>query len=430
MATFGLAMQSKQRTVVLLRWVLIIAFSYLLIVDASAVQVQPYLIVLIAFVLASNVIIGRLPERWADSRLFDFTIVLFDATWVTWGLIWAPAVSGDLFLLYFLVIFVAAVGESLPTIVGSAAVMSVVYAYSLSVQSGSASFHLTTSALLRVPFLFVVALFYGYFVSEIRGRKGEAKEARLRDRAKTELLAAVSHDLRSPLGNAQNLLELALEPGVVTDRNLVMRAQVSIQRVVSLVSNLLQTACIEAGEVHLHLAPAQVNDIVEDAIHQQSTAAALRDVTVVAELDAHLPAIMTDTMQLGRVVSNLVDNGIKYTQNGGKVTVKTCCDADSITISVADTGPGMSHEQCNELFAPYRRVHIGGYTHGMGLGLNIVKRLTEALAGKVEVESSVGSGSTFRVRLPQQETSARRSQPLRATDASMGTATAVGAPAI
>src|SRR5436190_3964791 len=106
-----------------------------------------------------------MPDAWAESRLFDFGVVLFDSTWVTFGLVWAPHVSGDLFLLYFLVIFVAAMGESLGTIVGSAALVSIVYGYTLSHQQG-AHMQLTAGGLLRVPFLFVVALFYGYFVTE------------------------------------------------------------------------------------------------------------------------------------------------------------------------------------------------------------------------------------------------------------------------
>ncbi|MBI3783616.1 MAG: HAMP domain-containing histidine kinase [Deltaproteobacteria bacterium] len=407
---------SKRQTVVLLRWVLIIAFSYLLILDASALHLQSSLFVLIATVLTSNLVVGRMPEHWTQSQLFDFGIVMFDAAWVTCGLIWAPSISGDLFLLYFLVIFVAAVGESLLSIVGSALLVSIVYGYTISMQAGSADFRLTAGVLLRVPFLFVVALFYGYFVSEIRGRKSEATEAQLRDKAKSELLAAVSHDLRSPLANAQNLVELALEPSTdgATERSLLLRAHVNIQRVVSLVSNLLQTACIEAGEMRLHPSPAQVNDIVADALHMQSSAAGLKGLALTAELDPQLPVVMVDAMQLSRVVNNLVDNAIKYNRDDGNVTVRTSCDADSITIAVLDSGPGMSAEQCKELFAPYRRVHIGGYVPGMGLGLNIVKRLIGAMGGAIRVESVVGSGSTFRVRLPRRDAPETRRIPVQA----------------
>lgn len=394
---------SKKQTVVLLRWVLIIAFSYLLLLDTATTSVQAHLVLLIVVALASNLVIGRMPERWAAHHLFDFGIVLFDAAWVTLGLTWAPKVSGDLFLLYFLVMFVAAMGESLPMIVGSAVMVSVVYGTTLSLQPGG-DFRLTATALLRVPFLFVVALFYGYFVTEIRGRRNETAEAQLREHAKSELLAAVSHDLRGPLGNAENLLALVLDGDAqdfATNRMLLLRAQVNVRRVSSLVTNLLQAHCIEAGRLHLQWAPVQLNDVVDDVFNMEAGAALLKDVTLSKELSAELPAVTADFMQVGRMVTNLVNNAIKYTGTGGTVMIRTASDENNVYLAVQDSGPGMSAEQRAALFAPFRRVHLGGYTPGMGLGLYIVKRLAEAQGGTVSVSSAEGVGSTFTVSLPR-----------------------------
>ena len=396
------ALPNKKSTVVLLRWVLIIAFSYLLLLDVSASHVQTHIVVLIAVALSSNLVVARIPEAWAERRLFDFGIVLFDATWVTLGLVWAPNVSADLFLLYFLVIFVAAMGESLPTIVGSAAVIGLVYGIMLTWQP-SGSFQLTTTALLRVPFLFVVSLFYGYFVSEIRSRRGEASEARLREQAKSELLAAVSHDLRGPLGNAEGLLDRVLEGDArdaADSRTLLLRAQINIRRVSSLVANLLQAASIEAGKLHLQLRPMQLNDIVDDVFNLEAGAALLKNITLRKEIGANIPIMNADFMQMGRIAANLVDNAIKYTAAGGTVVIRTAHDVDSVTLSVQDSGLGMNPEQCQALFAPYRQVHLGGYTSGTGLGLYIVKRLTEAQGGNVKVLSTPGVGSTFVVSFP------------------------------
>ncbi|HVO27639.1 MAG TPA: HAMP domain-containing sensor histidine kinase [Candidatus Margulisiibacteriota bacterium] len=393
----------KRQTVVLLRWVLIIAFSYLLLLDAAATAVQSRLVLLIALALASNLVIGRMPDHWAERRAFDFGVVLFDAAWVTLGLIWAPYVSGDLFLLYFLVMFVAAMGESLETIVGSAFVVSVVYGATMSLQQGQ-DFRLTSAALLRVPFLFVVALFYGYFVTEIRGRRSEAAEARLREQAKSELLAAVSHDLRGPLGNAESLLALVLDTdsrGGADERMLLLRVQVNVRRVSSLVVNLLQASCIEKGQVALQWAPVQLNDVVDDVFGPEAGAALLKDVTLRADTHPDLPMVTADFVQMGRIVTNLVNNAIKYCGAGGTVTVRTWFGAEHVYLSVEDNGPGMSPEQCQALFAPYRRVHLGGYTPGMGLGLYIVKRLIEAQGGTVCVSSQPGVGSTFVVSLPR-----------------------------
>ena len=398
----ALDMLPKKRAVVLLRWVLIIAFSYLLLLDASTGTPRPGVVLLIAFALASNLVVARMPVAWLETRVFDFGVVLLDAGWVTLGLLLAPNVSGDLFLLYFLVIFIASMGESLPMIVGSAVLVSLVYGASLSYQSGE-NFRLTTSALLRVPFLFVVALFYGYFVTEIRGRRSEALEARLREEAKSELLAAVSHDLRGPLGNAESLLALVLEgdpQDSATHRVLLLRAQVNVRRVSLLVVNLLQAACIKAGQVRLQVAPMQLNDVVEDVVNLEAGAALLKEITLTKSLHADLPVISADLMQVGRIVNNLISNAIKYTSIGGSVSVRTSCDDEVVRLSVRDNGPGMSSEQCQELFAPYRRVHLGGAQPGTGLGLYIVKCLTEAQGGTVAVSSQLGVGSTFTATFP------------------------------
>jgi len=395
----------------MLRWVLIIAFSYLPLVDSATGLSHPRLALLIAAALASNLIIARFPEQWMHTRSFDFSVVLFDAAWVTLGLAWAPNVSGDLFLLYFLVIFVAAMGESLPVIVGSAAVVSIVYWAMQSFQHGGA-FGLSAGALLRVPFIFAVALFYGYFVTEIRGRRNEAVEARLREQAKTELLSAVSHDLRGPLGNADNLLSLALEAsaeGVPPDRTLLLRAHVNVRRVSSLVTNLLEAACIESGQVCFQMLPLQLNDIVDDICDLDGGAALLKPLTLQKETCHGLPKITADQLQVGRILANLVDNAIKYTAPGGKVLIRTYTDASSVYLSVEDNGPGMTPDQCASLFAPYRRLNFG--RRGTGLGLYIVKRLAEAQGGTVSLKSKVGVGSTFSIAFPR----ADRSTDMRAS---------------
>lgn len=402
----------KKQTVVLLRWVLIIAFSYLPLVDHPGVVFEPRLALLIVAALASNLCIARIPERWAERRLFDFAVVLFDAGWVTLGLAWAPNVSSDLFMLYFLVIFVAAMGESLRVIVASAVVVSVVYGAMLSFHSGGGGAW-SAAAVLRVPFIFVVALFYGYFVSEIRGRRNEASAALLREKAKSDLLAAVSHDLRGPLSNAESLLELALDEGqLVVDRGLVMRAQVNVRRVGSLVTNLLQAACIEAGQVYFQFAPVQLNNVVDDVLGLEAGAAVLKRVRLDRDLAPVLPEITADCMQLGRIITNLVNNAIKYTAPGGRVVVRTAYDHATVRVSVEDTGPGMSAEQCEALFAPYRRVHLAGYTQGTGLGLYIAKHLAEAQSGHISVRSQPGKGSVFILSFPRVAPTAEQAAPV------------------
>ena len=115
----------------------------------------------------------------------------------------------------------------------------------------------------------------------------------------------------------------------------------------------------------------------------------------------NLPVLVADYVQVGRIVVNVVNNAIKYTPRGGSVSIHTSADDASVTVSIRDSGRGMSDEQVARLFAPYQRVHLGGYTQGKGLGLYIVKRLTEALGGSVAVDSEPGMGSIFTITLPR-----------------------------
>ncbi len=397
-----IAASPKKPTIVLLRWVLIIASSYMLLLDASSGQAQTRLVLLIVVALASNLVIARFPERWTERRVFDLSVVLFDAGWVTLGLSWAPGVSQDLFLLYFLVIFVAAMGESLLMTVGSAVLISGVYGAFLSLELDG-QLAITTRTLIRVPFLFVVALFFGYFVTELRSRRRDAAEARLRERAKTELLTAVSHDLRGPLGNAENLIALVLsEPAGENayERDLLLRAQVNVRQVSSLVLNLLQAACIEAGQVRFQLRPLQINDVVDDVFSLEWGAAFLKHIALTKEIDSEAPEVTADHVQVSRILTNLVNNAVKYTA-AGEVTIRTEHDEHSVRVIIRDTGPGMNEEQCKALFAPYRRVQVRGYTPGTGLGLYIAKCLTEAQGGSISVSSQIGVGSTFVVSFPR-----------------------------
>ena len=210
--------------------------------------------------------------------------------------------------------------------------------------------------------------------------------------------------MRGPLGNAENFLVLTLDAqaeGQMPDRALLLRAQVNVRRVSSLVSNLLQAACIEAGQVHFQMASVQLNEVVTDVLNLEGGAAALKTITLKREIDPHLPAVPLDHLQVSRIVTNLVNNAIKFTDADGTVEVRTGYDAESVHVAVRDSGPGMTEAQRRELFAPYRRVQLHGYTPGTGLGLYIAKRLTEAQGGAIRVESAVGGGSTFVVSFPR-----------------------------
>jgi signal transduction histidine kinase len=396
------ALDNKRNTIVLLRWVLIIASAYLTLFGPHGLIVDVGRATFIATLLASNLVLNRLPERWLQSRTFDMGLVLVDTGWLTASVAWSPHASEEFFLLYFLVLFVVALGESLPMIVGSATLITVVYTWELHHSGGAQA--ITSAVLLRVSFLFVVALFYGYFVTTIRGRRKEASEAHLLERAKTDLLASISHDLRVPVGNAENYAMLMLDGhcGALPDkvRPMLARLQANIRRVSMLVTNCLDASRIEAGQLRLQCNPMQLNDVVDDALQLEVNAAGTKGVHIERELARDLPKIQADTMQLGRVVANLVGNAVKYTPAGGSVTVRTRGLPDAVCLEVQDTGPGIAPLEQAGVFERYERLRGNRHLPGTGLGLFIVKTLVTAHGGAVTLRSKVGEGSTFSVTLP------------------------------
>jgi len=394
--------QDKRKTVVLLRWVLIIASAYLLLFGPDGPSVEASRALFIAFVLASNVLLNQLPDRWLQSRTFDMALVLFDTSWLTVSLGWSPQSSDDFFMLYFLVLFVVALGESLPMIVASATLITVVYGWGLQHALGRQA--LTSAAFLRILFLFVVALFYGYFVTALRGRRREATEARSLERAKTDLLASISHDLRIPLSNAENYAMLLLEgnAGALTEKvqGMVARLQANVRRVSILVANCLDASRIEAGHLRLQCHPMQLNDVVLDALQLEASQATTKRIALIGDLAPDLPMIDADIMHLGRVVANLVGNALKYTPNDGAVAVRTRAAGDGVRLEVSDTGPGIPPDERTAIFEKFERLRRDRHLPGSGLGLFIVKTLVAAHGGSISVKSVAGEGSTFSVWLP------------------------------
>jgi signal transduction histidine kinase len=395
-------MTDKRNTIILLRWVLIIASSYLLLFGPAGPNVDPARALFVALVLSSNLVLNHLPDHWFELRAFDMGLVLFDTIWVTISLSWSPRSSDDFFMLYFLVLFVAALGESLPTIVASASVITLVYGWGLNHADNARA--MSSETLLRMLFLFVVALFYGYFVTALRGRRREAAEARALEGAKTELLASISHDLRVPLSNAENYAMLLLtgDYGAIGDRprEFIARLQANLRRLSAIVTNCLDATRIEEGRLHLQPNPLQLNDVVNDAVQLESNQAAAKRVALRTDLTSDLPLIVADMMHLSRVVVNLVGNAIKYTPSGGIVTIETRSGDGGVYLDVSDTGPGIALDEQRVIFEKYERLPGGRRLPGTGLGLFIVKSIVAAHHGTVTVKSRSGHGATFTVWLP------------------------------
>jgi two-component system, OmpR family, sensor histidine kinase SenX3 len=226
------------------------------------------------------------------------------------------------------------------------------------------------------------------------------------DSVRTDFVANISHELKTPIGALAVLAETLIEendPAVVS--RLAGKTVNEAHRVAKIIDDLLELSRIElSGD--LVIAPCNVAGLVADACSRNSYAADQRKVEVrVCEIPAGL-TINADQPQLASALGNLVDNAVKYSEVGSKVTVAAFPENDGVTFVVADSGIGIPTHDLDRIFERFYRVDRARArgTGGTGLGLSIVRHVTSNHGGAVTVESREGEGSTFRLHIPDRPT--------------------------
>jgi two-component system phosphate regulon sensor histidine kinase PhoR len=220
---------------------------------------------------------------------------------------------------------------------------------------------------------------------------------------KDDFIASVSHELRTPLTSIRGYADLLMDrddlaTDAVRQLSVVIR---NAERLGRLVADLLHSAQIEMGPVQVDRTRADLALIVVDAIAAQAPAATASDIDLVYSGPERL-MVMVDQDRMRQVVDNLLSNAIKYTPPNGRVDVRLQVDGGRVELVVADTGIGIEAADRDRLFTRFwRSRHAEEQSiQGVGLGLSITKSIVESHGGRIEVDSEVGRGSTFRVRVP------------------------------
>ena len=214
----------------------------------------------------------------------------------------------------------------------------------------------------------------------------------------TDVISEVMHELKTPLLALRSAIELLERPLPDEQRARILTTLKSEgNRLTKMVQGFLELSRLDAGKVRLAWEPLDLLQIAQDVAYIQRAQAAEKDISIkIASSTPSLPPTSGDADRLIQVLLNLVSNAIKYTQEGGQVKIYVHPEENEIYISVIDNGPGISPENLNRLFDRFYRVPGSeGFTEGTGLGLSIARKIVEAHAGRIEVQSELGKGTTF-----------------------------------
>lgn len=234
------------------------------------------------------------------------------------------------------------------------------------------------------------------------------REATQATRARDDVLAVVSHDLRNPLNTVQMsatfLLDLLATPDAKPPFEQQLKAiNRAATRANRLIGDLLDVSRIEAGTLAVERSPIDALQVLTDAIEDQRGLATEKGLTLTGELTGQPARIAGDKERISQVFSNLIGNAIKFTPMGGSIVVTGCINSGFGEFDVADTGPGITEEHLPHLFDRFWQANRATRT-GAGLGLSIAKGIVEAHGGVLKAESEIGKGTKFSFTIPLSST--------------------------
>ncbi len=220
------------------------------------------------------------------------------------------------------------------------------------------------------------------------------------DEMKSDLLSVVSHELKTPLTSIRMATHLLLDERIGSlnpkQEELLVTARDDAERLNSIVERLLDIGRIESGRALMEVKPILPDLLVSEALERFSATFRDRGVSLTSALEGPLPEVLADTSRISHVFANLLDNALKYTKNGGKVSVSAKQQDDKVLFAVADTGVGIAPEEQRRIFEKFYRIPgQSPEVKGAGLGLAIAREIIEAHGGTLTVTSKLGEGSAF-----------------------------------
>lgn len=236
--------------------------------------------------------------------------------------------------------------------------------------------------------------------TELEASKRAAESA---TRARDEVLATVSHDLRNPLAtiytSAAMMLEMSVSEHIRTQQIALIHR--TANRMMRLLEDLLDVSRMDAGHFSVNREAQPIGDIMGDVLEMLQPVAAAQGLSIMEDIVAPETQVLADRNRLIQAITNVTANAVKFTPAGGTISLATRNDAEMVTLEITDTGAGIPAHHLPHIFNRFYQVEGGPTKTGAGLGLAIVKGIVEAHGGTVEVRSTVGEGTTFSITLPR-----------------------------
>jgi signal transduction histidine kinase len=396
--------ESKKSVIVSLRWVLVIASSCLILFNDKQGQPGDIAQIIVLLLILSNFLIILLPVWVFRKTYFDFLLVCSDIALISISVWMTDQIHSDFFFLYFLVIMIAALSETTKSLLLSGSIVAIVYLIMVWKLEGAMSL-LRTDILIRVPFLLMVTIFYGHLAQRVRQEKGLVDKLGEAVEVKSEYLASMTHEVRTPMNSIIGFTELLLNGGygevATQQREILQRISENCKHLLLLVNNILDLSKLEARAFKVRLNSGDLAEFGEEVVDTCEALLFGKDIKLRAAVTP-TKQIVTDWGILRQVALNLLSNAIKFTDHG-EVCLILKREENYLLLSVRDTGIGIKESDLERLFKPYNQIeNQPNHEHhiGTGLGLSIIKRQIELLGGTISVESSRGQGTSFTAKIP------------------------------
>lgn len=395
---------SLKPSIIVIRWPVVIICLSLFLNPSTKYLPESFLGAFVSLYVLSNVALYFLHEKWFASWTFYYPLVIADTIVLTLSLLINGRAETDLYLTFFLLIMVTCVLQDSKLQAVVSLLAPLIYGVFV-LKSGET---LDTSVYLRFPFLFVVAFYYGSFTQFIQKERVLREDAEKRTRAKKEMLDVISHELRTPLsligGYAQALKSKTFGQMTEEQEQAVTKILVQSENLVGLVSSVLDITRFETGQLNVRCEPINLAEFLQE-LRSRYESAGEKAVSLQWSFSSDLPTINSDRTKLTMILQNLIDNALKFTDEGSvNISVKLSRDKKTVQFAIADTGVGIPKEALPVIFEKFRQVDSSSArAHGgVGLGLHIVRVFTQMLGGSIKVQSEPDHGSIFTLSLPSQ----------------------------